>query len=45
MDKNLFNLQTKIKVKFKNTNLFKRVITYKSYDPINNYEKFDSQRS
>ena len=41
MDKNLFNLQTKIKVKFKNTNLFKRVITHKSYDPINNYEKLE----
>ena len=41
MDKNLFNLQTKIKVKFKNTNLFKKAITHKSYDPINNYEKLE----
>ena len=41
MDKNLSNLQIKIKLRFKNINLLKKAITHKSYDSINNYEKFE----
>jgi len=41
MDKNLYNLQNKINLKFKNINLLKRAITHKSHDPINNYEKLE----
>ena len=41
MNKNLFNLQKKIKVKFKNTDLLKNSLTHKSHDSINNYEKLE----
>ena len=41
MNKNLFNLQKKIKVKFKNTDLLKHSLTHKSHDSINNYEKLE----
>ena len=41
MDKNLYNLQNKINLKFKNINLLKSAITHKSQDPINNYEKLE----
>ena len=38
---NINNLQKKINIKFKNINYLKKAITHKSYDPINNYEKFE----
>tara|TARA_B100000029_G_scaffold514653_1_gene618281 strand:- start:361 stop:1023 length:663 start_codon:yes stop_codon:yes gene_type:complete len=41
MNKNLFNLQKKIKVKFKNTDLLRKSLTHKSHDPNNNYEKLE----
>ena len=41
MDKNIYNLQKKIKLKFKNISLLNRAITHKSYDSINNYEKLE----
>ena len=34
-------LQKKINIKFKNLNYLKKSITHKSYDPENNYEKFE----
>ena len=41
MNKSLSNLQTKIKLKFKNNSLLKKAITHKSYDPVDNYEKLE----
>ena len=41
MNKNLFNLQKKIKVKFKNTDLLRKSLTHKSHDSNNNYEKLE----
>ena len=41
MKDKLINLQKKINIKFKNINYLKKSITHKSYDPINNYEKFE----
>ena len=38
MNKNLFNLQKKIKVKFKNIDLLKKSLTHKSFNPDNNYK-------
>tara|TARA_B100000579_G_C22688844_1_gene784013 strand:+ start:186 stop:845 length:660 start_codon:yes stop_codon:yes gene_type:complete len=34
-------LQKKINIKFKNLNFLKKSITHKSYDSLNNYEKFE----
>ena len=34
-------LQKKISIKFKNLNFLKKSITHKSYDSLNNYEKFE----
>ena len=41
MNKNLVNLQKKIKVKFKDGELLKKSLTHKSHDPDNNYEKLE----
>jgi len=41
MNKSLSNLQTLIKLKFKNIDQLKRAITHKSYDSNNNYEKLE----
>jgi ribonuclease-3 len=41
MSDKLNNLQKKISIKFKNLNYLKKSITHKSYDPLNNYEKFE----
>ncbi len=41
MSDKLNNLQKKINIKFKNLNYLKKSITHKSYDPLNNYEKFE----
>ena len=41
MNKNLVNLQKKIKVKFKNTDLLRKSLTHKSHDPNINYEKLE----
>ena len=41
MNKNLFQLQKKIKVKFKSIDLLKKSLTHKSNDPNNNYEKLE----
>ena len=41
MNKNLVNLQKKIKVKFKDGELLKKSLTHKSHNPDNNYEKLE----
>ena len=41
MREKLNNLQKKINIKFKNINYLKKSITHKSYDSLNNYEKFE----
>tara|TARA_Y100000590_G_C15249030_1_gene836792 strand:- start:30 stop:692 length:663 start_codon:yes stop_codon:yes gene_type:complete len=41
MKVNINNLQKKIGVKFKNTNLLKKSLTHKSFDAKNNYEKLE----
>ena len=41
MNKNLFNLQKKIKVKFKDIELLKKSLTHKSHNPDNNYERLE----
>tara|TARA_Y100000816_G_C26029758_1_gene539016 strand:+ start:362 stop:1030 length:669 start_codon:yes stop_codon:yes gene_type:complete len=41
MKKDLYNLQKKIKVKFKNIELLKKALIHKSSDSINNYEKLE----
>jgi len=41
MSDKLNNLQKKINIKFKNLNYLKKSITHKSYDSLNNYEKFE----
>jgi len=41
MKSNLINFQKKIKVKFNDIELLKKVLTHKSHDPINNYEKLE----
>ena len=41
MKNNLFILQKKIKVKFKNIELLKKSLTHKSYNPEDNYEKLE----
>ena len=41
MSDKLNNLQKKISIKFKNLNYLKKSITHKSYDSLDNYEKFE----
>ena len=41
MKNNLFILQKKIKVKFKNIELLKKSLTHKSYNSEDNYEKLE----
>ena len=41
MSDKLINLQKKINIKFKNLNYLKKSITHKSYDSLDNYEKFE----
>ena len=40
MEDSLTKLQKKINVKFKKIDYLKKAVTHKSFDPINNYEKF-----
>ena len=41
MNEKLNSLQKKISLKFKNLNYLKKSLTHKSYDSLNNYEKFE----
>ena len=41
MSDKLNSLQKKINIKFKNLNYLKKSLTHKSYDALNNYEKFE----
>ena len=41
MEKNFSKIQKELNLKFKNLKLLKFAITHKSYDSMNNYEKFE----